>query len=378
MGLDYYPFGMTMPGRNWISSVGGYRYSHNGHEKENEIFEGAQSAEFWMYDSRLGRRWEMDPLAYEYQSPYAAFNNNPIVYADPLGLEGGDKGKGTAKEPVQLDGVEVSASGWDGQLPTINVSLSSSTTEAEIKTGNTQSSYSDVPIKTVNYHEAYPNSLRASDFSAGFRSALTHNGTLGMIPLKSGSDYSSDPMRQSIFLNGQMAGHVASVAGAEAGAGFATGLIGAGATEAVAASETGVGALPGLLGIAVGTAAEAGAVTVIAVATAGMAQTATEIHHMNSHNGGGEPNTSGEAQGSNMKSENIGANSRRLTETEIGEIFGDPNWHKTKLKEKLLKAYYKQLKGSTNFDFYIDKTSKEILLKGNKTGAWVQTGMFNN
>ncbi len=87
MGLDYYPFGQTMPGRNWISTVGGYRYSHNGHEKENEIFEGAQSAEFWMYDSRLGRRWERDPIVKPWESPYATFANNPIYYSDPLGLD---------------------------------------------------------------------------------------------------------------------------------------------------------------------------------------------------------------------------------------------------------------------------------------------------
>ncbi|MCA6437934.1 MAG: hypothetical protein IM592_15735, partial [Bacteroidetes bacterium] len=50
----YHAFGMEMPGRKWTAS--NYRYSHNGHEKEEEIFSGAQSAEFWMYDSRIGRR----------------------------------------------------------------------------------------------------------------------------------------------------------------------------------------------------------------------------------------------------------------------------------------------------------------------------------
>lgn len=86
---DYYPGGMTMPGRDWMNG-NKYRYSHNGHEKEDAIFVGAQSAENWMYDSRISRRWERDPLAYSWQSPYAAFNNNPIKYADPLGLKGED------------------------------------------------------------------------------------------------------------------------------------------------------------------------------------------------------------------------------------------------------------------------------------------------
>jgi len=45
---------------------------------------------FWQYDCRLGRRWNLDPFKGKYpsQSPYATFNNNPIIYTDPLGLEG--------------------------------------------------------------------------------------------------------------------------------------------------------------------------------------------------------------------------------------------------------------------------------------------------
>ena len=79
---------MEMPGRKWQAS--NYRYSHNGQEKESELFAGANSAEYWMYDSRLGRRWELDPLAYPWQSPYVVFNNGPIEFSDPLGLEGED------------------------------------------------------------------------------------------------------------------------------------------------------------------------------------------------------------------------------------------------------------------------------------------------
>ena len=42
---------------------GGYRYFFNGQEGDNEIYgEGnSLSAEFWQYDTRLGRRWNVDP-----------------------------------------------------------------------------------------------------------------------------------------------------------------------------------------------------------------------------------------------------------------------------------------------------------------------------
>jgi RHS repeat-associated protein len=85
---DYYPFGAPMPGRSFNSSE--YRFGFNSQEKENEIAGNGNiySAEYWMYDARLGRRWNVDPVTYPWQSSYAAFNNNPIFFVDPLGREG--------------------------------------------------------------------------------------------------------------------------------------------------------------------------------------------------------------------------------------------------------------------------------------------------
>ncbi|MEO6303549.1 MAG: hypothetical protein ABIP51_10275 [Bacteroidia bacterium] len=57
----------------------------NGQEKEDALFNGAQSAEYWMYDARIGRRWNMDPVVKDEESPYACFSNNPIYFADPSG-----------------------------------------------------------------------------------------------------------------------------------------------------------------------------------------------------------------------------------------------------------------------------------------------------
>ena len=90
-----------MPGRRWESSPDDYRYSHNGQEKEDAIFEGALSSENWMYDSRLLRRWEMDPMASDYQSPYACFDGNPIALSDPDGLWGDPPGTVTKNTQVK-------------------------------------------------------------------------------------------------------------------------------------------------------------------------------------------------------------------------------------------------------------------------------------
>ena len=74
---------MTMPGRGF--QAGKYRFGFNGQEKSDEIFEGSTTALFWEYDSRTGRRWNVDPKPTVGQSEYATLGNNPILYIDPLG-----------------------------------------------------------------------------------------------------------------------------------------------------------------------------------------------------------------------------------------------------------------------------------------------------
>jgi RHS repeat-associated protein len=78
---------MQMPGRN--ASTGDYRYGFQGQEKDDEVAGAGNSytAEFWQYDSRLGRRWNVDPIVKEHESSYASFANNPIWFRDPLGSD---------------------------------------------------------------------------------------------------------------------------------------------------------------------------------------------------------------------------------------------------------------------------------------------------
>jgi RHS repeat-associated protein len=72
-----------MPGRQF--NAGDYRYGMNGQEKDNEIFQGAYTAEYWEYDSRIGRRWNIDPIDQISISNYACFANNPIYATDAAG-----------------------------------------------------------------------------------------------------------------------------------------------------------------------------------------------------------------------------------------------------------------------------------------------------
>lgn len=65
----------------------GYRYGFQGQEKSDEIHGPGNhtTAQFWEYDTRLGRRWNTDPVVKEWESSYATFAGNPVWFVDPLG-----------------------------------------------------------------------------------------------------------------------------------------------------------------------------------------------------------------------------------------------------------------------------------------------------
>jgi hypothetical protein len=71
----------------------------------------------------------------------------------------------------------------------------------------------------------------------------------------------------------------------------------------------------------------------------------------------------------------IAKNCKKMTEDQITQLLGK-DWHKNGSKSRLVKKFSRELKGSTNADFYVDKTTFEVLLQGNKTKSWVQTGLF--
>ena len=122
---------MLMPNKGY-SSATGYRYGFNGQEQDDEItgIDGAHNtALFWEYDTRLGRRWNVDPVDQISVSNYATFANNPILLSDPNGDtpgEGDDKKKAkvvpecdsddcqTIRGPLSADG---NSGGYDVNVP---------------------------------------------------------------------------------------------------------------------------------------------------------------------------------------------------------------------------------------------------------------------
>ena len=84
---DYYPFGMTEPGRSYTRPGDDYRFGYTGHEKENDLAEGVYTTEYRLLDTRLGRWMSVDPLFGKYagMSPYNYCMGNPMVMVDPDG-----------------------------------------------------------------------------------------------------------------------------------------------------------------------------------------------------------------------------------------------------------------------------------------------------
>jgi hypothetical protein len=76
---------MVMPGRKYLHGTSTYRYSINGQEKESELNDNITNALYWEYDSRIVRRWNIDPKQKIEESPFLCFSGNPIWFSDILG-----------------------------------------------------------------------------------------------------------------------------------------------------------------------------------------------------------------------------------------------------------------------------------------------------
>ena len=74
-----------MSGRSYSSPA--YRYGFNGQEKDDEVSGSGNTntAEYWEYDCRLGRRWNLDPQPQINISDFTVMGNSPIYFMDPNG-----------------------------------------------------------------------------------------------------------------------------------------------------------------------------------------------------------------------------------------------------------------------------------------------------
>jgi RHS repeat-associated protein len=133
---DYYPFGMTMPGRSYIAGGSlNYRYGFNGKENDNEVEGVGNQIDYGMrvYDPRAGRFMSVDPLTkkYPWYTPYQFAGNKPIVAADLDGMEEWMKTQENLLRQNSIEKIDAARVKALSKIPTLSVTPYKSKIELE-------------------------------------------------------------------------------------------------------------------------------------------------------------------------------------------------------------------------------------------------------
>jgi RHS repeat-associated protein len=81
--------------------------------------------------------------------------------------------------------------------------------------------------------------------------------------------------------------------------------------------------------------------------------------------------STGKAPGGKVIAKNV----KKMLPDDIGLFLkAGEDWHKGSAKKDFLKQFKKDLKGDTNADFYFDKDTRDVFLRSNKSGNWINTG----
>ena len=127
----YYPFGLKHQEYSTFGFVSNpiqgviiapltnnpYKYKYNGKEFQDELNLNMYDMDMRQYDPAIARWVVMDPVIHHSMSPYSAFDNNPVFWADPSGAapEIGSvfeqSGMKVASLTVQGTGVSIGAGG---------------------------------------------------------------------------------------------------------------------------------------------------------------------------------------------------------------------------------------------------------------------------
>jgi RHS repeat-associated protein len=113
---NYYPFGLKHKGYNNLTSSNGnsvaQKYKYNGKEYEEIWGYNMYEMDMRSYDPATARWVAQDPVIYFEYSPYSAFDNNPVYFADPSGADSGVNsylGRGRRADNLQIYNFAMSA-----------------------------------------------------------------------------------------------------------------------------------------------------------------------------------------------------------------------------------------------------------------------------
>lgn len=184
--------------------TGTYRFTFQGMEQDDEVNGStgtSYTTEFRQYDPRVGRWLSVDPLAatFPYQSPYCAFNNNPLYWVDPTG-QGGEVTADKQNKTINVDqkvffwknkeganNTQVSnqeglvstlqgsdQAGWNGSF---NVDMSEAQDGSDMWTVNYNTEFVPIEASSEAQYERIAKSKRDSEPTADYLSAFTDPNT---------------------------------------------------------------------------------------------------------------------------------------------------------------------------------------------------------
>ena len=87
-GVELQAVAAAAPGGGGSVTTQAYAYKFNGVEYQDELALDMYDMPLRDYDASSGKWFGMDPVVHYDQSPYMAFNGNPVVFADPSGADG--------------------------------------------------------------------------------------------------------------------------------------------------------------------------------------------------------------------------------------------------------------------------------------------------
>jgi RHS repeat-associated protein len=171
--MNYYAFGMEMPGKSY--SGPNYRYGFNGKEKDNETYnsDGA-SYDFGsrIFDPRLGKFLSVDPLFKNFvqYSPYSFAANSPIRLVDIDGMAPGDPvgpGYYTAHETTREAGFFLRHPVYATQIGIVTHNSNNISTNAARFAVNAQ-----LPEDLATFEGSHTNALRHAIWQATITSSF--------------------------------------------------------------------------------------------------------------------------------------------------------------------------------------------------------------
>ncbi|XLS30013.1 RHS repeat domain-containing protein [Flavobacteriaceae bacterium M23B6Z8] len=86
----YYPFGLKHRGYSANPIGRDHKFEYNGTELEEGLGLDMMEMDMRQYDAALARWVVQDPVVHHSMSPYNAFDNNPVYWADPSGADAVD------------------------------------------------------------------------------------------------------------------------------------------------------------------------------------------------------------------------------------------------------------------------------------------------